>query len=326
MSRPAVTIHRPKPVPPPFAAAAAAIHALASSSRSPFYRRPPPGFQRGIDFYSGFDLLHAMANGMHAFHAAHGHYPDLVEPRSYSEKVFWRKFLALTKVPESGDKLAHGHFIPDPLKATVLLPEVIWRSATPRLPPNAAVAPGWYFLKANHGSRYQERVHFPLDTAKRAELEATAALWLGYAYGFGDGEWWYSLIPRRIFLERSLSAGDPIVTWEFTVVNGVLAGVNAVKRIGEVSHVSWMQPDLTLHPFQDPAEHAIVAPGVPPDYPRLVEIVLEIARPMNFVRVDLHLAGGAIYLSELTLSPGNALKARPPALDRHLSGLWRTLE
>ncbi|WP_374445796.1 hypothetical protein [Stella sp.] len=326
MSRPTISIHRPRPAPPQFVAAADAIHGLARGLNSPFHRRPPPGFLRGIDFYSGFDLLHAMANGMHGFHAAHGRYPDLLEPRTYPDKVFWRKFLSLTKVPESGDKLNHGHFIPDRLKPLVLLPEVVWRSALPRLPDDDEIEPGWYFLKANHGSRFNARVRFPLAADARDRLAAEAARWLAHAYGFGDGEWWYSLIPRRIFLERSLSGPDPIVTWEFTVANGVLAGVNAVKRIGAVTHVAWMRDDLSVHDFQDPAEYATVAPARPADYGRLVELVLEIARPFNFVRVDLHLVDGAIYLSELTLSPSNALAGRPPDFDRHLSALWNVLE
>ncbi|BBK36518.1 hypothetical protein STAQ_15960 [Allostella sp. ATCC 35155] len=326
MSRPPLSIHRPRSAPPQFVAAAAAIQGLAQTLNAPFHRRPPPGFLRGIDFYSGFDLLHAMANGMEKFHAAHGRYPDLLDPRSYPEKVFWRKFLALTKVPESGDKLAHGHFIPGQLKSVVLLPEVVWRSAVPRLPDNREIEPGWYFLKASHGSRMNAQIRFPLSAAERQELNERAARWLDHAYGYGDGEWWYSLVPRRIFLERSLSGPDPIVTWDCTVVNGVLAGVCAVKRIGLTSHIAWLREDLSVHDFQDADEYAVVSPELPKDASGFRDIVLVLARPFNFVRVDLYLVGDRIYLSEFTLSPGNALMGRPPDFDRHLSGLWKILE
>lgn len=324
--RPAISIHRPRTPARHLAAAAAAIARLSKDPGSPFHRRPPSGFLRGIDFYSGHDLLHVMANAMRGFEAAHGHFPDLADPRRCQEKLFWRKFLGQVKVPESGDKLTHHRLIPDALRPVVRVPEVVWRSATPSLPDDDEIEPGWYFLKANHGSRFNAQVRFPLPPGQRAVLARLTARWLDAAYGIDDGEWWYGLVPRRIFLERSLSGGATIVTWEFVVVNGVLAGVNAVRRIGTAKNVAWMRPDFTLHDFQDPAVLAIVDPPPLADAARLRDIVLELARPFNFVRVDLHVVGGAIYLSEFTLSPANALSVLPPVVDELRTRLWRVLE
>ncbi|BBK36519.1 hypothetical protein STAQ_15970 [Allostella sp. ATCC 35155] len=326
MARPTISVYRARPVAPQFAAAAKAIHALSQHASSPFHRHLPAGFRRGIDFYSGFDLLHAMANGMHGFHAAHGHYPDLLEPRTYAEKLFWRKFLALTPIPGAGDKLALAGFIPPELRTRVLLPEIVWRSAIATLPANDAIPPGWYFLKASHGCRYHARVRFPLSPEERPALVQLAARWLGHAYGHGDGEWWYSLVPRRIFLERSLCEDAPIITWCLVVANQTLAGVLATKRIGSASHVAWLRPDLSVHDGQDADDLAQVAFTPPTNFPDVAEAALAIARPFNFVRVDFHLVGPDIYLSELTLSPGNALGQGPPAFDQAISRAWRVLD
>ena len=326
MARPTINVYRPRPVAPQFAAAAKAIHALSQRASSPFHRHLPPGFQRGIDFYSGFDLLHAMANGMHGFHEAHGHYPDLLEPRTYAEKLFWRKFLAVTPIPGAGDKLALAGFIPPELRSRVLLPEVVWRSAIATLPANDEIAPGWYFLKASHGCQYNARVRFPLSSEERPALVQLAARWLGHAYGHGDGEWWYSLVPRRIFLERSLSDDAPIITWCLVIANGTLAGVLATKRTGLGSHVAWLRPDLSVHDGQDAGDLVQVAFSPPANFPDVAEAALAIAKPFNFVRVDFHLVGPDIYLSELTLSPGNALGQGPPDFDQAISRAWRVLD
>lgn len=321
-----ITIHRPNRAGLHVAAAADAIARLSADPASPFHRPPPAGHLRGIDFYSAHELLHVMALAMFRFREVHGAYPDLVAPSRCQEKLFWRKFLGLVKVPESGDKLNHGLLIPPHLRKTVMLPEVVWRSAVASLPDDRDVEPGWYFLKANHGSRFNAQVRFPLTAPVRAQLERAAAHWLATPYGAEDGEWWYGTIPRRIFLERSLSGGDPIVTWEFMVVNGVFAGVNAVKRIAGAKNVVWMRPDFTLHDFQDPAVLAVVDPPSLPDRDRLLDVVLELARPFNFVRVDLHLVEGTVYLSEFTLSPANALSVLPQEVDALRSRLWRVLE
>jgi hypothetical protein len=87
------------------------------------------------------------ALGMGRFRHVHGAFPDLAAPARCQEKLFWRKFLGLLKVPETGDKLNHHRLVPAALRPLVLLPEVVWRSATARLPDNEAVEPGWYFLK-----------------------------------------------------------------------------------------------------------------------------------------------------------------------------------
>ena len=326
MPRPAISLHRHSRAGAHYAAAADAIARLSADGASPLHRAPPDGYMRGVDFYSGRDLLHAMAFAMARFQQAHGIFPDLTTPVGTQQKLFWRKFLGLLKVPESGDKLNHMRLMPPSLRRVVAVPDVVWRSATARLPDNAAIEPGWYFLKANHGSRFNAQVQFPLSEVERTRLEGLAAGWLETGYGLRDGEWWYSTIPRRIFLERSLSGGGAIVTWEFVMVNGAFAGVNAVKRVDGVAHVVWMRPDFTLHEFQDPAALAVVDPPPLPSRDRLLEIVFALARPFNFVRVDLHLVGDRIYLSEFTLSPANALAILPPVVDELRNRLWRVLE
>lgn len=161
MPRPAIALHRHSRAGAHYAAAADAIARLSADGASPLHRAPPDGHMRGVDFYSGRDLLHAMAFAMLRFQQAHGSFPDLIMPVGTQQKLFWRKFLGHMKVPESGDKLKHTLLMPPSLRRVVAVPDVVWRSATARLPDNAAIEPGWYFLKANHGSRFNAQVRFP---------------------------------------------------------------------------------------------------------------------------------------------------------------------
>ncbi len=306
--------------------AARQIFALQSDRGSPFHAAVPAGHKRGIDFYSAASLLRVLARAVHFFNEAHGHYPNLLEPRTFTEKVFWRKFLAVTKVPESGNKLRTASFIPDELKGKVRVPEVVWRSAEAKLPGNDRIAPGWYFLKANHGCGYVRRVRYPLapDTVRR--LETTAAHWLTLPYGIADGEWWYSTFAKEIFLERSLSAGRNLLAWDFYVINGAIAFIMVNMKVDGATLSTWLDEDMNVLPYQNLKLQRVGDFEKLGNYAEVREAALRIGARCNAVRVDLYVPPeGGIYLGEMTFSPGNALGRRPPEFDRQLGDMWKVL-
>src|SRR5207244_10914888 len=101
------------------------------------------------------------------FVARHGYAPDLFQPERFLEKLVWRKFFSNLEVPQSGNKLLVGSYIPPHLERHVRVPEVVWRSAAPQLPDDRDIAPCWYYLKSNHGSGFVERVRYPSPEERR---------------------------------------------------------------------------------------------------------------------------------------------------------------
>ena len=135
---------------------------LASELANRYRPRDPaltrPGFSRGIDYYKFDALVQVLAVVLAVYRNTAGRYPDLLNPKLYSEKVSALKFLAPLKVPESGNKLLTASFLTPEARSTIRIPEVVWHSAEPILPMNGAMEDGDYYLKTNHGSGRCRRI------------------------------------------------------------------------------------------------------------------------------------------------------------------------
>jgi hypothetical protein len=86
--------------------AKALIEKIERDRNSPFSKKPQSGYLRGIDFYERrHSLTKALAIALLIFREAHGTFPDLVQPTTFTEKLIWSAFFSEFKIPESGNKL-----------------------------------------------------------------------------------------------------------------------------------------------------------------------------------------------------------------------------
>lgn len=299
---------------------------IRHAANSPWQRSVSAGHQRGIDHYTPTQLIWTLATAMRRYRLKFGHYPNLMRPTSFNEKVMWFKFFGELKVPESGNKLATHTFIPETLRPQLSCPPLVWQSDKARLPANDDIAPGVYYLKASHGSRMFERVVYPLSDEQRARLEAKSEAWLSRRYGWDNGEWWYNVFKPRLLLEHSVTGINESISWNFYVLNGQVPLVGMFLKTAEGRECStWLDGDFKKLPWQS------ILPPVP-DYeigPRqheMMRMALEIARPLSAVRVDFLLGEDErIYLCELTFSPGNAMSRRAPEVEALMSAPWTEL-
>lgn len=283
------------------------------------------GYRRAVDFYGLRGMFRAFAGAFAAYHRSHGRYPDLVHPKTYTEKVVWQKFFTALPVPQAGNKLLTGSFIPPDLPELTVVP-IVYHSAEARLPPNDALAPGWYYLKSNYGSDMFRPVEYPLSPEDRVELEALAARWLKGSYGLKTGEWWYNLIPKEILLEPSISGAGAAAAWCFHVLDGQVASIVLVRKIGEETQVVRLAPDFTVAThqsdkrprLQDYDDHGLKD--------ELTRLALGVARPFGLIRVDLYVTDAReIYLGEVTFSPSNGLVRYPPEWDLAYGAMLRSI-
>ncbi len=296
------------------------------SADSPWRRQAKAGHLRGIDHYAPVQLTWVVATAMRRYKAKFGHYPNLVQPTSFNEKVMWLKFFGELKVPESGNKLATEFFIPASLQTQLTCPPLVWQSDKARLPGNDELPPGVYYLKASHGSRMFQRLTYPLAPERRAELEAVAATWLTRRYGLDNGEWWYNVFEPRLLLERSVTGEADSISWNFYVLNGQVPMVGLFLKTAEgQEHSTWLDAQFRKLPWQS------TLPPVPdyeitPRQQEMLRMAIEIARPLSAVRVDFLIGEDEkIYLCELTFSPGNAMSRRAPEVDALMSTPWTVL-
>lgn len=300
------------------------IGALISRPGSPFYVPPPAGLLRGIDVYPVSTLLRVASLGAYRYKQAHGVFPNLQQPKRLSEKIFRANYFRPLKVPETGNKLATGSFLPKHLQSEIALAEIVWRSRKAQLPPDDEIEAGTYYLKTNHGSDMFRRIEWPVSHDQRGELEQEFAGYLAKPYGYDSGEWWYTCIDRALFLERSVSSDPHPIAWCCYTFRSKVALVIAYRKLGPEAETIWLNPDFTPASLQNPSKRRPRL-ELPSEATRQAMLLAAsaIGRPFPFVRVDFLLGDDErIYLSELTFSPGNATTPWPAELDLQLGALW----
>lgn len=291
---------------------------------SPMFRKRSDGHIRGVDFYTASNLVKVLFHTFPKYKAAHGRYPDLLNPTGFSEKIYWSKFFAERKVPEAGNKLRTGFFIPDTLKDEIHLPERMWKSTVAQLPSNAELPPGCYYLKTNHGSDMYRKIEYPLDVAERQELERQFERHLASGYGFATGEWWYNAFIPEVFIERSVAKAAHPVMWCHHVFSGEIGLITAVGKVGSEVRSTWFSPDHVVLAEQNPKHSR-------PEYDdpgaglktAMKEAAALIGAALPYARIDFLIGDDErLYLGEVTFSPSDGLLRWPEEMDRRFGSMW----
>ena len=288
-------------------------------------RERPQGYARGIDFYSREDLERIIATICIVYRKKGADYPDLINPRLYSEKLNSMKLLGWMKIPESGNKLLTASFIPPEARGLLRVPDVVWRSTRAVLPSNGSIPDGEYFLKSNHGCGFYQRIRYPLTMKSRRMLESSASLWLQADYGHVMGEWWYNVFEKAVFLERCVTRRNPSVVVLLFTFKGRVGLISFDEKLMDGStRVNVMDPSFRLLAEQLPGNPLVTNFSLSDDMKkRLIAADEAVGRPFEAVRVDL-IPGddGNIYLNEVTFTNDAGIPFANRERDLHLGDLW----
>ena len=302
------------------------VHRIKRSSCSPFNKAPKTGYLRGIDFYKGWRLIHALALAMYFFRQSHGVYPNLLRPVYFDEKLCKLKFFTELKTPESGNKLLTSKFIPAELKTSIGVAKIIWHSPTARLPPNDEILPGAYFLKASHGAGMFKKIRYPLREDELVYLERLCQEWLKNNFGVTTGEWWYSGFQKEILIEEPVGMADNPISWHFYTFGGVVGHIMAHRKLtnDHVGEYTSFDGDFDILADQN-RRRSITNILLTQNTKELLRRYASlIGGQFSFARVDFLVDDDQkIYLGELTFCPGNAANGFfSDDLQLHLGSLW----
>ena len=287
---------------------------------------PVPGrYLRGIEMLEE-ELGPGLVRSVEIYHKNHGCWPDLIDPQTFTNKQLLFKFFGLVPRVTPSDKLRAHDWLPPGLRGEIHRPRILWRGTTPDLPGNGEIAPGTYWLKSNHGSGTNLPVTFPLGADRRAELHTLAGRWLKRVHSKRLSLWWYELMDRFIYLEEDLreGAGDA-ADWKFYVCNGrVVVYQHDADRSG--THLqtvysragTWLDKQLYVR-------KGAARPVPPPARLDLMVAAAEaIGQFFDFIRVDMFIRHGDVFLGEIGLVPNGCTKRiRAPELDWMLGGAWQ---
>lgn len=274
-----------------------------------------------LDPYLGFYCLRNRAQ-RHL-----GYRPNLREPKSYNEKILWRKaFDRNPDFPIVADKVAVRDYVRDKLgedRSRGLFAELYQTVDDPdqidfsRLPES-------YVVKANHACAWNIFVT-PDSPADEDRLRREAARWLSKSFGKSKYEWAYLPIKRRVLFEEMLEGpeGGPPRDIKFAVFNGKCRFIVYID--GRFGDHCWyhMTPEWTRLLSTPPDASANPDPEKPEGFDDMLALAEAVSAGVDYFRVDFMLAKGRFVMNELTLYDAAGFDPLdPPIWDQRFGDYW----
>jgi hypothetical protein len=192
--------------------------------------------------------------------------------------------------------------------------------------------PSKFVVKANHGSHFV-RVVTDKKTIDVQSLVSECQGWLNIDYGQCYGEWGYLGLKRCLMVEEFVESsykdkqGIP-ADFRFLVFDGQCALISvdigwppSARR--NLYYPPWEPVPVTcieLAPGYSPIEGRLEPPA---DLRAMIALAEDLARGIDFVRVDLYSTPCGPLVGELTMTPGAGMRRFPERkFDRLLGKKW----
>lgn len=227
-----------------------------------------------------------------------GRVPDFARPRGHNELVQWRKHFDRNPLFATFcDKLAARDWararVPELRTA-----EIMWVGSDPAALPSAFLADG-YVVKSTSGSG---RNYYPgRDRWGDAERARRLARWLQPAPRLG--EWGYSQVAPRLFVERLIGDPGDVVDLTFRCHDGEvsIAFVATHWKSGAAAAAYFTPAGERIDVLVDGAARLAADVLAPDVFGRAAAIARRLSIGIDQLRVDFLVVGDAIYLGELTV-------------------------
>lgn len=252
-----------------------------------------------------------------------GEWPNAAFPRSFNEKVLWRKLF--DRDPRFGrltDKLAARDFVRERIPS-INHPRIFWVGDAPEEIPDTVLdrpcviktnrGSGWNMFNWSRGQLSRQEV---IDYFKRRSRRV---------FGASIGEWPYRMVTQKFFAEELHvdERGRVPDDVKVHVFGGKVVTVTYIHdRFGKRAHIS-LTPKLERADTVWEDYSADYDPVITDIHHRLVAHAAELARDIDYVRVDMYVHNDKLYFQEFTFFPGSGLSKRNKGLtERQRNASW----
>ena len=257
------------------------------------------------------------------FARAHGRWPNLSAPRSFSEKIQWRKLRERNPTfVRMVDKVAVKELLQSKIGKSAIIPS-LW-TGTEVHQETLGSLPLPFVLKASHSSGQNAFVRLPAELTN--DLAAKANEWVRAPFRPHVREWAYENVRPQLLIEPFIGEGHDLpLDYKFFVFDGAAEFIQVdVGRESDHRRCfydkSWQRVDVALeYPLE---RSSIDRPRYLAEMRELAEAVASVAGT-NFIRVDLYEVSGRPYFGEVTFYPGSGYERfRPAKFDRLFGEMW----
>jgi hypothetical protein len=253
-----------------------------------------------------------------------GYIPDPSLPRTYNEKILWRKvFDRDPRFPALVDKLASKAYARERCPE-LTIPRTLWIGEHADAIPDAALD-GDIVVKVTHG--FDWNVFIADGRYDRGQLVATVGRWLKTVHGRREGEWAYGRVRPRVFVEERLplGGGDRPTDLKIHACDGEIVHGWAVDKINGRA-VTLSAAGKPIAPAQT---YAAADQGLPDGnclrarFIDATRFAAALSKGVDYARCDFLVTERQLYFGEITLYPAAGYDSwEDPAVARRLAQCW----
>ena len=264
------------------------------------------------------------------FARAHGQLPNLDNPRSFSEKIQWRKLNEFNpRMPDLVDKVTAKQIVAQKFGEQYIIPTLAVYSSADELDftkPPLSQPP--YVLKVNHGGGGKFNI-FVKETPRDPEsIRRELAGFLKVDYDKILEEWVYASIDRKILVEPLIETPlGYIPDYKFHVFNGRTYAIELVIDRFKDYWINffdrdWKRIDIKKYAKRPPYQGEVKPPA---KFAEMIKLAEGLAADFPYVRVDLYDANGDVKFGEMTFYPGSGYdRFEPVEWDEKFGRQWNT--
>ena len=260
-----------------------------------------------------------------------GYELNLDSPRSYNEKIVWKKIYdrnpLLTVTADKYEVRSYLKKVLGDVEAEKILIPLYYVTDKPEDIPLHEI-PDSFVIKPNHGSGMHMIIR-NFETTNSSELIRICREWLKVNCGLYLYEWAYRGIKKKIIVEQLLQEEEGSLPMDYKLYyfHGKCKYIAVLKnRLGDESvSVRFYDPNWNLIPAND-YTYPIASESYarPENLGKMLSIGDKLSKNFDSVRVDLYHFKGRIYFGELTHYPASGLnRYKPEAFDFELGSHWK---
>lgn len=242
---------------------------------------------------------------------------DLKNPKRFNEKLQWLKLY--NRNPDYTDwvdKYKVREYVSRVLGEQYLIPLVgVWKSEEDI---DFDSLPNAFVLKCNHNSglgMYICKDKSKLSGRDLKQIRQGLKKGLRQDYYLTGREWPYKNVERRIICEQYMedSSGE-LRDYKFMCFHGKVACsfVCSGRNTKEGLHVTFMNRNWEIMPFERHYPRLINPPQKPQNYEKMVDFAERLSANIPFVRIDFYETEGNLYFGEITFYPGSGMEEFTP--------------
>lgn len=261
------------------------------------------------------------------------YFPDFKKPKTYNEKVNYRKRNAHNPLFSiCADKIAAKDYVAEKIGVEYIIPNLYTGgNITLDKIQSLLTEHGDCILKANHNSG---PVYLLTTNMNQAELKAACDdvnHQLTVDFGKHTNEPWYSDIKPQILVEKRIypEQGDrDLKDYKFHMFRKEDGTYDTVLHIDferSMNHSrSFFDENLNWLPFSMQYPCIVTQIAEPTNYQLMLSLAKKLADGFSYVRVDFYNVNGRVYFGELTFAHGSGCEAfTTKAHDLWMGNLWR---